>query len=120
MNAHTKVLPPAYPDTAFRLPATPETKAQDARAEFITSTEPGCAAHYAYAAEDARDIAALAVSTRSFLYGAVARLRSLNHGRAAQADLALMSECIAEAISDTLTPEAARYFRAEFDALGVA
>jgi hypothetical protein len=103
---------------AFRLPGTPATAAQTARAEFIHSTEPECRADRDLAAEDARDLAALAVSARSFLYGAVAKLRQLNNGRLPAADLALMSECVVEQIADVLSPEAARLFLAEFRSLG--
>lgn len=105
MNAHTFTSSPAW-------------KANAARVEFITSTEPACRAHRECAAEDARDLSALATSTRSFLYGAVAKLRAMNHAKAGQADLALMGECVVDQLTETMTPEAARYFRAEFAALG--
>lgn len=88
-------------------------KAERARAEFISSTEPECAAERAYAAEDAHDLAALATSLRSFLTGAKVKLSRLNYGKASCADLELMGEIIAEQIGEVLTPEAARYFDAE-------
>lgn len=102
---------------AFRLPATPAMKAEAARAEFISSTEPECAAHFAYAAEDARDIAAMATATRSFLVGQIAKLRGMTYARAAGADLALMGQCVAEMLGEQMTPDAARYFDAEFAAI---
>lgn len=103
--------------TAFAHSEMPTSRVESFRAEFISSTEPECAAHYAYAAEDARDLAMLAVSLRSFLTGAVAKMRQLNYGRSSGADLALMGERIAEQLIDEMTPEAARYFVAEFAAI---
>lgn len=98
---------------AFLLPATPASRAETLRAEFVDSVEATCHAETAYAAEDANDLAALATSLRSFLVGAKAKLSRLNYGKASAADLELMADCLAEQIEDVLTAEAAAYFRAE-------
>lgn len=81
-------------------------------AEFIASTEPQCAAHTAYAAEDAQDLAHVARQLQTFMTLASARLGSMSYATKGF-DEDDLRERLADQIEECLTPEAARLFRRE-------
>jgi hypothetical protein len=79
-------------------------------AEFVASTEPQCAAHTAYAAEDAADLEYIARELVSFWRRARARIQSLTYA-SREADAANLLHCMADQVEDALTPDGAKLFR---------
>lgn len=76
---------------------------------FIDSTEPQCAAHAVYAAEDARDLEYVARELVSTWRRQCARLQSMSYATKAFDPDDLLAR-LAEQYEEDLTPDAARLF----------